>query len=107
MANNKVHPTVVEGTEDPKDDVQEETEGKVEANFCLISILLIGYMDMKYFPYQFYVDHNFCHFSSFVGYILAPKMFKNTGSLFLKISIGTKKPIYVRKLALRLMMLLA
>ena len=39
MANNKVHPTVVEVTEDPKDDVQEDTEGKVEANFCLISFL--------------------------------------------------------------------
>ena len=39
MANNKVHPTVVEITEDPKDDVQEDTEGKVEANFCLISFL--------------------------------------------------------------------
>ena len=37
MANNKVHPTVVEVTEDPEDDVQEDTEGKVEANFVWFS----------------------------------------------------------------------
>ena len=36
MANNKVHPTAVEVTEDPIDDVQEGNEGKVEVRLTAL-----------------------------------------------------------------------